>query len=304
MQISVSPKEVFFHERARVHISIVIPTRNRAEKLKTCLQKLREQDYKDFEVVVVDDGSSDNTREVVKNFAGLEIKYIYQEHIQQGAARNKGIKNAGGKYIAFIGDDIFPETCWLSEHIKLHERNKRIAVLGLTLWPRDWKINDFMKYLAPNGPQFNYGIIKDINNCGWDFFLTSNISLEKTWFEHDLFDENFRGWGYEDLELGYRLEKKGLRIVFNDKAIAYHHHYYDNPETFLKKQKNAAISALYFSKKFPELKRVLIEKNKLKLSYRVLFFIFNFLPGIKKIGNFRTIYWKLKRRHYFEKGLK
>lgn len=287
-----------------VYVSIVIPTRNRAEKLKGCLERLREQEFKNFEVVVVDDGSSDNTKEVIKNFSGLEIQYIYQEHIQQGAARNRGIKNARGKYVAFIGDDIYPETLWLSEHMKVHEQNKGIAVLGFTLWPREWKINAFMKYLAPNGPQFNYGIIKDANNCGWDFFLTSNISLERIWFEKDMFDENFRGWGYEDLELGYRLEKRGLRIVFNAKAIAYHHHYYDNPEPFLKMQKNAAVSALYFAKKFPELKRVLIDKNKLKLSYRALFLVFNILPGLKKIGKFRVIYWKLKRRHYFEKGLR
>lgn len=293
-----------FDKGTKARVSIVIPTRNRAKKLRGCLEKLREQDFKNFEIVVVDDGSTDNTKEVVRKFSGLEIKYIYQEHIQQGAARNKGIKNASGKYIAFIGDDIFPETRWLSEHMKVHEQNMGIAVLGFTLWPREWKINDFMKYLAPNGPQFNYGIIEDVNNCGWDFFLTSNISLEKIWFEKDLFDENFRGWGYEDLELGYRLEKKGLRIVFNNKAVAYHHHYYDNPEAFLKKQKNAAYSALYFSKKFPELQKVLIDKNKMRLSYRSLLFLFNIFPGLKKIGKFETIYWKLKRRHYFEKGLK
>jgi glycosyltransferase involved in cell wall biosynthesis len=285
------------------NVSIVIPTRNRAEKLTGCLEKLKEQDFQNFEVVIVDDGSSDNTKEIVNSFPGLEIQYLYQEHIQQGAARNKGIKIARGKYIVFIGDDIYPETRWLSEHMKFHEQNKGIAVLGLTLWPKEWEINEFMRYLAPNGPQFNYGLIKDANNCGWDFFLTSNISLERIWFEHDVFDENFRGWGYEDLELGYRLEKKGLRIVFNDKAVAYHHHYYNSPEPFLKMQENAAISAVYFAKKFPALKSVLIDKNKLKPLYRTLLFIFNVLPWLKKINKLRIIYWKLKRRHYFENGL-
>jgi len=283
-----------------MEISIIIPTFNRAEILKKCLDSLSNQTYKNFEVVIIDDGSIDDTKKIVLGFKGLRIRYIYQEHTQQGVARNKGLKIAKGKYVVFIGDDIIPEKNWLYEHIKIHKKKKNVAVLGLTLWPKKWRINKFMRYLAPKGPQFNYWKIKNKEDCGWEFFWTSNISLEKKWFAKDKFDENFRGWGYEDLELGYRLEKRGLEIIFNPKAVAYHYHYYDKPEEFLKKQQNAGKSAVYFSRKFPELKEKLIDPNRLKLKYKLLLEFFTLFPILKN----NVFYWKVKRRYYFEKGVK
>jgi len=282
--------------------SIIIPTRNRAETLKKCLNSLKEQTVKDFEVIIVDDGSEDNTKEVVSEVRGLKKKYVYQEHSQQGVARNNGIKLAKGKFVFFIGDDIIPENNWLEQHLKTHDENKNAAVLGLTLWPKEMEVNDFMNYIAPNGPQFNYGGIKNNKNCSWRFFWTSNISLEKKWLKEN-FDENFRGWGYEDLDLGYRLEKKGLVIVLNNEARAYHYHSYNDPEEFLRKQENAAKSALYFVGKFPELKEEIIEKNKLKNWQALSLTVYGMLPFLKSGKKLKIIYWKLKRRDYFNKGL-
>jgi len=287
-----------------MEISIIIPTYNRAEILKKCLESLKKQSIQNFEVIIIDDGGKDNTKDIIDNFKGLKIKYFYQKHKQQGVARNKGIEKSRGKYIFFIGDDIIPKKNFLEEHIKIHKEKKNVAVLGLTLWPKNWKINDFMNYLAPNGPQFNYSAIKNKENCGWEFFWTSNISLEKKWLKKERFDNSFKGWGYEDLELGYRLEKLGLKIIFNKNAIAYHYHYYKNPETFLYKQKNAAKSALYFIKKYPELRERLIEKNRLRGKYKLLFKIYSFFPGLIRIKKLKIIYWKLKRRYYFNEGLK
>ena len=283
--------------------SIIIATYNRAEILKNCLVALEKQNFKDFEVIVVDDGGSDNTREVISGFKQLSIKYIYQEHSQQGVARNKGIKIAKGGYIFFIGDDIIPKENWLEEHIKTLENNLNCGVLGLTLWHHQLKVNDFMNYLAPNGPQFNYGNIKNPKDCGWDFFWTSNISLPARFLKKENFDESFRGWGYEDLELGYRLEKIGLKIIFNKEAIAYHNHSYEDPEAFLMKQEDAAKNVVYMVKKHPELNN-LIETNKLKTSYSLLLRVYSILPWIKRIKPLNKIYWKLKKRYYFEKGLK
>ena len=73
---------------------------------------------------------------------------------------------------------------------------------------------------------------------------------------------------------------------------------------FLRKYKNAAKSALYFVKKHPELKKELIDKNKLKIWQRFILIIYILFPIFKKIQRFKVIYWKLKRRYYFEKGLK
>jgi glycosyltransferase involved in cell wall biosynthesis len=287
--------------------TIIIPTYNREKILLKCLNSLKKQTIKDFEVIVVDDGSTDDTKKSILKESqkrDLNIKYIYQNHKQQGAARNKGMALVSGEYIFFIGDDILPEKNWLEEHLRIHKKEQNCAVLGLTLWHPNLKINSFMNYLAPNGPQFNYGKIKNRNNCGWDFFWTSNISVPRIFLKKEKFDENFRGWGYEDLELGYRLGNMGLRIIFNPKAIAYHYHYYGDPEEFLKKQEGAAKSALYFLSKYSELKGKLIEINRLKLLHRFLLLAYFIFPLLKKMPGFKQIYWKLKRRYYFERGLK
>jgi glycosyltransferase involved in cell wall biosynthesis len=88
-------------------VSVVVPTYNRAEMLARCLGSILSQSFLDFEVVVVDDGSTDNTRDVV---AGFPVIYTYQANQGPGAARNRGIEMAKGEYVAFLdSDDILCE---------------------------------------------------------------------------------------------------------------------------------------------------------------------------------------------------
>ncbi len=85
----------------KVTVSVIIPTYNRAEKLKLAVKSVLNQTYQDFELIIVDDGSDDNTKEIVKSFKNSKIRY-YKNRTNKGpgAARNKGIKYAKGKYIA------------------------------------------------------------------------------------------------------------------------------------------------------------------------------------------------------------
>lgn len=87
-------------------VSVIIPTCNRANLVKRALHSVLEQTFRDFEVIVVDDASQDNTKEVVASFADERVKYIKHDKNRGGsAARNSGIKAAKGKYIAFLDDD-------------------------------------------------------------------------------------------------------------------------------------------------------------------------------------------------------
>lgn len=87
--------------------SVVIPTYNRANFIEATIQSVINQEYKDWECIVVDDGSVDNTAQIVKNICEQDqrVKYIYQDNSERGAARNKGIKNAEGNYICFLDSD-------------------------------------------------------------------------------------------------------------------------------------------------------------------------------------------------------
>ena len=88
-----------------MNISVIIPTYNRASLIKRAVESVLDQTVKPNEVIVVDDGSSDNTREVVESIQSPIVKYVYRENGGAGAARNTGVKEAAGDWIAFHDSD-------------------------------------------------------------------------------------------------------------------------------------------------------------------------------------------------------
>ena len=89
-------------------VSVIIPTYNRASMLNEAIQSVLDQTYSDYEIVVVDDGSTDNTRNVVNKFSDKRVRYVFQENRGRSNARNHGISLAQGRYIAFLdSDDLF-----------------------------------------------------------------------------------------------------------------------------------------------------------------------------------------------------
>lgn len=85
--------------------TIIIPTYNRAHMLSKAIESVLAQTFHDWELIIVDDGSTDNTKDVVTAYTDSRIKYIYQENAERSAARNKGIENAKGEYISFLDSD-------------------------------------------------------------------------------------------------------------------------------------------------------------------------------------------------------
>ena len=87
-------------------VSVVIPTFNRAEFLRTAIMSVLNQTYNDFEIIVVDDNSSDHTHQVVKSFKDDRIKYFHHViNLGPAAARNTAISASNGDYLAFLDDD-------------------------------------------------------------------------------------------------------------------------------------------------------------------------------------------------------
>lgn len=242
-------------------LSVIIPTYNRKDILKRCLTALFNQTYpySDYEVIVVDDGSTDGTEELVKsmiNNSPCELRYFKQENRGPAAARNVGIKEAEGEIILFIGDDIIADKNMLEEHIKSHKKYaNNVAILGYITWPPQIKVTPFMEYLNQTGMQFGYSRIKDKEILSYNYFYTSNVSIKREFLlKNGLFDEKFKFAVQEDRELGYRLQQKGLKIVYNRQAVGYHFH----PVTinkFCERQKLAGLSSALFYQKHPELKR-------------------------------------------------
>ncbi len=87
--------------------SVVIPTYNRANFIRDTVESVLKQDHTDFEILVVDDGSTDNTETVIAEAFGNteQVRYFKQVNAERGAARNKGIREARGEYVLFLDSD-------------------------------------------------------------------------------------------------------------------------------------------------------------------------------------------------------
>jgi len=97
-------------------VSVIIPTYNRADTLHLAIKSVLNQTFQDFEIIIVDDASKDNTQEIIRDFNDKRIKYIYHElNKGEAAARNTGVKNSSGEYIAFLDDD----DEWLPEKLDM-----------------------------------------------------------------------------------------------------------------------------------------------------------------------------------------
>src|SRR4051812_19039811 len=191
-------------------VSVVIPTFERLDVLPEVLRALAAQEgAPPFEVVVVDDGSGDGTRELLAGYRGpLALTALLEDHQGPAAARNAGVRAAHGELVAFLGDDTVPAPGWLAAHVAAHaSRAVRapLAVIGYTAWHPSMRTTPFLRYINEHGLQFGYALIDDPERVPFNFFYTSNVSLPRELLLAEPFDLGFPHAAWEDVELSYRL---------------------------------------------------------------------------------------------------
>ena len=194
-----------------MEITIVIPAYNRKDVLLKCLTLLNDQTAprENFEVILSDDGSTDGTEETVKNLKlNYDFKYLRQENQGQSVARNNGIKEAKGRLILFIDDDVLAHPKLIETHLNIQKNEKDLILRGPVI----------------NIPTMEIPLNRPIGF--WDmnknFFCTSNVSVEKEHIiQSGMFDPEFLWW--EDCELGFRLRMKGLKWKFSFEAVVFHY---------------------------------------------------------------------------------
>ena len=223
--------------------SVVIPTYNRWQRLAETLTALDAQSHPPFEVIIVDDGSTDGTWSALNKLKesrklSYELKVLHQQNGGPGSARNAGVRLATGRFVLFLGDDTTPDKDCLKAHLDKHrEVGMDCAVVGYTDWCRkSMRVTPFLEMVNSAGYQFGYGRMRDGSDVPFTSFYTSNITLPTRLLMEEPFHPAFKQAAWEDIELGYRLSLRGLRIVYTRRAMTHHVHPM-NVRDFLKRQR-------------------------------------------------------------------
>tara|TARA_B100000700_G_scaffold302901_1_gene373798 strand:+ start:780 stop:1712 length:933 start_codon:yes stop_codon:yes gene_type:complete len=237
-------------------VSVVIPTYNRLPILKKCLKALESQilieEIDDYEIVLVDDGSTDGTPDWIKSnsFDFPHLKLFEQSHRGPATGRNLGVEKSLGELIIFIDSDLIVDKYFLRSHV--------ISLI------REWKKSGDRKC-------FTYGTVINTSNFehpnsepfkfqdfSWAYFATGNVAIDKKILKKSgLFDTSFRLYGWEDLELGERLRNMGVKLVNCPRAIGYHWHpalALNQIPDLIRIEKERAKMGLVFYRKHPTLR--------------------------------------------------
>jgi glycosyltransferase involved in cell wall biosynthesis len=192
-------------------ISVVIPTYNRYELLKRAIASLYEQTTPPQEIIVVDDGSTDNTKAIVKDFP--EIIYIYQENRGVSVARNAGIQKAKNEWIAFLDSDDEWHSEKLQKQIDFHRKNPDILMSYTDeVWIRNGKKVKIPKKYRKIGED---AFVENLSYCN---IAPSSVMLHKKLLDRvGLFDEDLEVC--EDYDLWLRIASKEKIALIDEKLI-------------------------------------------------------------------------------------
>lgn len=209
-----------------LRISVVVPTYNRIDTLRHVIPALLAQDVgpSAFEVIVADSRSNDGTAEYLAEMSRSwpNLRHLPGDYTGRASARNAGIAAARAPLVLFTDADIIASPDLLARHLAQHAGGAPKAVVGCEVQVDSYEAyvhkRDHPEARKPLHPASRTRI-------SWLYFLTGNASVRTV----DLrrvsgFDEDFTGYGHEDLELGYRLEHAGIPIYYAADAVNYHWH--------------------------------------------------------------------------------
>ncbi|WP_320667595.1 glycosyltransferase family 2 protein [Prochlorococcus sp. MIT 1307] len=249
-------------------ISVVIPTYNRKPILEKCLNALESQllnsSIEDYEVIVVDDGSTDGTPTWLRHERAKfpHVRLVEQKHAGPAEGRNRGVSQSRGEVIVFIDSDLVVTKTFLSSHVKTLTRSWRSQADRLC----------FTYGAVINTANFDNPTSEPhkLQDLSWAYFATGNVAIDKEVLKSSgLFDTAFCLYGWEDLELGERLRKMGVKLVKCPQAVGYHWHpplSLDQIPLLVKVERERAKMGLVFFKKHPTLRvRFIIQYTWLHL---------------------------------------
>jgi GT2 family glycosyltransferase len=196
-------------------VSVVVCTYNGGRTLEQCLRSLLELDYPDYEIIVVDDGSTDNTREILSRFP--TVRAIHQNNHGLSFARNVGLHNATGSVVAYTDSDCYADPDWLTLLVEQFVRSGAHAVGGPNLSPEDGGLAACVA-AAPGQPTHvlvSDQVAEHVPGCNMAFRREALQAING-------FDYQYRKAG-DDVDVCWRLQQAGMWITFAPGAFVWHH---------------------------------------------------------------------------------
>ncbi|MFH1009937.1 MAG: glycosyltransferase, partial [bacterium] len=207
-----------------------------------------------FEIIIVDGGSTDGSREWLSTLEDSQFRVILQnEDRGRSALRNDGIRIAQNDIVIMLDGDHTIGKDFILAHAQRHAE-RECVVVGQSQFSRDWRTRALLRYLNTRGARK----LPPGKPLPGRYFITRNCSVPKALLQRvGLFDETFTTWGGEDLELGVRLAKAKIEIVHEPRAQAWHHHYRPLKALLKNLERYGKESIPYLLKRHPELYREL-----------------------------------------------
>lgn len=209
-------------------VTVIIPTVNKKELLKSCLRSLKLQTFKDFEVIVIDNGSTDGTVSMLQQDFS-EVKIIKNSSNRGFVAVNQGIKQANSEFVALLNNDAVAKEDWLEEFVKGLERNPKAGFAASKILKFDkvtidsvgdgFNLNIMGGYALGSGEQDK----EEFNQERYCFSASGGAAIyrKETFKKVGLFDERFFAY-FEDIDFGFRANYLGFKCIYLPKAIVYH----------------------------------------------------------------------------------
>jgi len=291
--------------KKRIEATVILPTYNRLSVLKSCLSAFSNQTNKNFEIILIDDCSSDGTKEYIENYDFKNLKYIrLKERSGPYFARNIAIKKAIGKIIIFVDSDVIVFPDFIEDHIKIHEKAENLVVQGMVKHVKKPQEANINKFYMPNALCLGT-------------FITQNASVRKKYLiSVGGFEDFGPEMGYKDIDIGLKLMDLGLSWVYGIRKCKAFHIDGETTEKNLKKTfkkwKKQGTSAYYFTKKWGK-RGEKYARTKRALLYSCLLRTDNWMEkeSITKIiikskkgfGLIASLLKGIARYHYRKKGI-
>ena len=279
-------------------VSVIVPTYNGERKIPIILEALSNQTFKDFEIVIAIDGSTDNTEDQVRKweskFANLRI--AVQTNKGRAAIRNFGAMEAGGDLLIFYDDDMIPDKTSVERHFFFHTKNGSNVILGgnAAELSKDG-LTDIQQYRAWLTKKWISKFEEGVNLIpSSDIFLTAaNFSIKKKLFnELHGFDERLND--IEDFEFAFRASKNNIQLYFDKLNVAIHNDLI-TAKSYLKRTKQYTNAQHKLSVLKPE---VLSVTRKFPGFKRLIYWMFSFSFWIRIIDSNALIFFMPIKMRY------